>query len=314
MFLRECLSSILSGGVQDQFEVVVSDNASTDHTLDVLEEFRNRLPLRWVIQDSNIGADRNFNAVISLAQGEYCWLLGSDDFVVQGAVRTLLANIMMYRTDILHFGYIQGDVRLRPLYHVTHPAGRIDPSPEALASYFGAQPNLSLLFTFISSFAFRRSVWMDRQVSLQGWIGSFYVHMFAMHSALVSGATLAAIADCLVVARGNNPNEFNTVPGRFIALDARTVARVMREIYGNRPGMWLAISRPFHGSYPARTLIYVAANGGIGYLKESREALLRLGYSQGLLDGLALLERLNLLNAVKCMLDMRRKVLKKLNA
>jgi glycosyltransferase involved in cell wall biosynthesis len=49
-YLHECLSSIETRGLDNLVEVVVSDNASTDDTLDVLKEFANRLPLRWVVQ------------------------------------------------------------------------------------------------------------------------------------------------------------------------------------------------------------------------------------------------------------------------
>jgi hypothetical protein len=104
------------------------------------------------------------------------------------------------------------------------------------------------------------------------------------------------------------------VPGRFIALDARTLTRVIQEIHGDHSSFWQALGTPFRRSYPAKALIYVAANGGLDYLRESRTALLRLGHSKALLDGLELLERLNLLSAVKCVLDFRRSALKKIKS
>jgi abequosyltransferase len=312
-FLRECLESIQADGLLDQIEVVVSDNASTDKTVELLESLRDRLPLRWVVQDTNIGPDRNFDAVVALAEGEYCWLLGSDDVMEPDTVARLLASLKAQWTDILHFGYVQTDIALTRLYQAHPPAGTVAPTPQALADYLGGMANLSLMFTFISSFAFRRSVWMSRRERVLGWVGTYYIHMLTMHAALSEGATLAASADCLVLARGGNPNDFNTVPGRFIALDAKTIARLISEIHRDAPAMWTAIGQTFRRSYPAKALIYTAANGGLHYLASVNDTLLRLGYSRRFLSALSLLSQLKLLGIVKLALDIRRSALAKLS-
>lgn len=313
-FLRECLSSIDPTELEGLVEIVVSDNASTDNTLAVLEEFQATHPLHYVVQSENLGPDRNFDAVVAAASGEYCWLLGSDDVVEPDGIRKLVAALSSLQTDIVQFGYVQGDLYLRPRYRAAPPAGRVGSAPQALANHLAAQPNMSLLFTFISAYAFRRSVWMDRQQLVRTWIGTYYIQMFAMHSALVAGASLAAIDDCIVVARGDNPNEFNTVPGRFVALDARTMTRLIREVHGNRQEFWQAIGSPFRRSYPAKALIHIAAHGGLGYINESTEALIRFGHSKALLSGLGLLDRLKLLPVVKWLLDSRRRALKKMKS
>lgn len=305
-FLRECLASIDAAGLMGDIEVVVSDNASTDRTVDVLEEYAAKLPLRWIIQETNIGADRNFDAVVALAGGEYCWLLGSDDVLEPDAVSKMVAALRSQTPDILHFGYVQTDITLKRLYTASPPTGRVGSSPEALADYFGSMPNLSLMFTFMSSFAFRRRLWMDRRDQVQAWVGSFYIHMLTMHAALADGASLVATSDCLVLARGGNPNPFNTVPGRFTALDATTMKRLIVDIYSDAPVMWRGIGRTFRRTYTTKSLIYIAANGGLHYLRDVMDPLLRLGYSPLLLKSLIALERMKLLGLVKRSLDLRR--------
>jgi abequosyltransferase len=313
-FLSECLASINPEELDGKVEVVVSDNASTDDTLTVLKAFQATLPLRYIVQSENQGPDRNFDAVVTEARGEYCWLLGSDDVVQPGGVRNLVAALTSFQKDIVQFGYVQGDLNLRPQHRAAPPAGPVQTSHRGLACYLAAQPNMSLLFTFISAYAFRRSIWMDRQHLIRNWIGSYYIQMFAMHSALASGATLAAVEECLVIARGGNPNDFNTVPGRFMALDARTISRLIREVHGNQADYWLAIGQPFRRSYTAKSFLHAAANGGFGYIDEARATLLRLGYSKALLQGLELLHRLKLLRAVKVLLDLRRRIAKTFNS
>jgi glycosyltransferase involved in cell wall biosynthesis len=111
VFLKEALNSIISQATY-QIEIVVSDNASTDNTKDIIEESRNSFAhiqyFRW---DENMGADRNYLKVIELAKGEYCWWLGSDDALMDGAVSVMLetvsrgydfvfTNIMGYDIDL----------------------------------------------------------------------------------------------------------------------------------------------------------------------------------------------------------------------
>lgn len=312
-FLRECLASIQVEGFDAQVEVVVSDNASTDNTLAVLEEFHRRLPLRWVVQETNIGADRNFDAVVAFARGEYCWLLGSDDVVAIEAIGKLLSSLREEQSDILHFGYVQTDIELNHLHSAHPPSGQVETTPQALEAYLGSMSNMSLLFTFISSFAFRRSIWIDRRERVLGWVGTHYIHMLAMHSAITEGATLTASDQCLVLARGGNPNEFNTEPGRFIALDAFTMRHLITQIHGNTDSMWDAIGRTFRRSYPIKALIYTAANGGLHHLEEVRDILILLGYPSSLLNSLRLLGKLNLLGILKGTLDLRRAAVAKLS-
>ncbi len=61
-----------------RFEIVVSDNASTDETARVLEEFDDRR-LRVVRQKENIGSIPNWNACLTEAKGEYVVFVADDD-------------------------------------------------------------------------------------------------------------------------------------------------------------------------------------------------------------------------------------------
>ena len=84
-FLKELLPSVLGQIDMDGVELVVSDNASTDGTGDYLRTL-NHPCLRWWTNDSNIGGDRNFLKCVSEAQGEYVWLFGDDDVMLNGAI------------------------------------------------------------------------------------------------------------------------------------------------------------------------------------------------------------------------------------
>lgn len=94
--LRQCLLSI-TGALEafgDQVELLVSDNASTDETSLVVQEFQERFSrLRYHRNAENVGAERNFRLCGEMARGDYVWLIGDDDSIVPDAVGTVLDRL-----------------------------------------------------------------------------------------------------------------------------------------------------------------------------------------------------------------------------
>lgn len=73
-------------------ELVISDNASSDQTASLVAGFKTRgLAIRYVRNQSNLGADANFLRCLDLALGKYVWVLGDDDLVMPGAIPALLS-------------------------------------------------------------------------------------------------------------------------------------------------------------------------------------------------------------------------------
>ncbi|RED18281.1 glycosyltransferase family 2 protein [Pontivivens insulae] len=86
--LENCLQSIVdaAGDTVSEFEVCVSDNGSDDGTAGVVARFLDQLPLKHNRNKQNLGIPRNFLKVVSLAEGEFAWLVGDDDLVLPGAI------------------------------------------------------------------------------------------------------------------------------------------------------------------------------------------------------------------------------------
>lgn len=79
--LERALDSALAQTYQP-LEIVVSDNASTDGTPQLLAETTSAVhALTVVTQHENLGPARNFEATISLARGEYFMWLADDDAI-----------------------------------------------------------------------------------------------------------------------------------------------------------------------------------------------------------------------------------------
>jgi glycosyltransferase involved in cell wall biosynthesis len=78
-FLEDALESILSQTYED-FELVISDNASTDRTGDICREYASKEPrIRYLRLENNIGAAGNFNRVIDLSFGSHFRWASHDD-------------------------------------------------------------------------------------------------------------------------------------------------------------------------------------------------------------------------------------------
>ncbi len=78
-FLPEALDSLLRQTYRD-FELIISDNASTDATQAICERYARADPrIRYFRQDTNIGAAANHNFVVEQARGEFFKWASDDD-------------------------------------------------------------------------------------------------------------------------------------------------------------------------------------------------------------------------------------------
>lgn len=87
--LQDCLAAALSQ-TYGNFEVLVSDNASTDETAEILTSLSDRR-LHFVRQEINIGLLRNLNALLEHARGEFVVFVPDDDTIAPGMLERCIA-------------------------------------------------------------------------------------------------------------------------------------------------------------------------------------------------------------------------------
>jgi glycosyltransferase involved in cell wall biosynthesis len=80
-FLENALTRLLQQDFED-FELIVSDNASTDRTAELCREFAERdRRVRYFRNATNIGLGANHNRTVELARGEFFkWVAHDDDY------------------------------------------------------------------------------------------------------------------------------------------------------------------------------------------------------------------------------------------
>ena len=84
-------------------EFIVSDNCSIDNTKGVVEKYiQAGIPIIYIRNETNLGADGNFVQCFKKATAQYVWVLGDDDFLKEGALSFLLTKLKNTDYGLIH--------------------------------------------------------------------------------------------------------------------------------------------------------------------------------------------------------------------
>jgi glycosyltransferase involved in cell wall biosynthesis len=97
--LDQAIESLLAQTF-DNFELIISDNGSTDGTSDICNSYARRdSRVRFVRSEWNVGAARNFNRTFELARGEYFRWAAHDD-MCRPEFLSHCVNVLDQRADV----------------------------------------------------------------------------------------------------------------------------------------------------------------------------------------------------------------------
>lgn len=104
--LSNCLQSLISMRRPKgfQFEICISDNGSNDNTKEIVDKAKEDIDINYSNNKSNLGIARNFLKVVSMAKGEFVWLIGDDDLLLPHTLDTL--EVLFKRHKSVNFFYI----------------------------------------------------------------------------------------------------------------------------------------------------------------------------------------------------------------
>jgi glycosyltransferase involved in cell wall biosynthesis len=92
-FLIRALDSLLAQNYSD-FELIISDNGSTDGTEKICKDYASRdHRIRYIRQSQNLGSHENFNFVLRESRGEYFMWAAADDLWDRNFIDSLLKSL-----------------------------------------------------------------------------------------------------------------------------------------------------------------------------------------------------------------------------
>ena len=106
-YLKELLLVLFDQLLDEpRVELMISDNATSDETPAVVDEFvKQGLQLRYIRNQTNIGPDANFLQCFEKARGKYVWILGDDDLVLPGAIALVLSSLSQDEYDLVYLSH-----------------------------------------------------------------------------------------------------------------------------------------------------------------------------------------------------------------
>lgn len=191
----------LAKQVTPDCEIVISDNASTDSTELIVQEYARILDrIRYFRQALNVGVDRNIDNVVTLASGEYCWLMADDDMVKAGAIRTILTALHDRPSLVI----ANVEYRDSNLSRIIKPRGinidvdRYYESHELDRLFLDA----GTVITFIGSIIIKKSIWVERE--REKYYGTCIIHIGVIFQTVLPSRALVIAKPIMVYRCGNS--------------------------------------------------------------------------------------------------------------
>jgi glycosyltransferase involved in cell wall biosynthesis len=105
-YIGAAIESVLTQDFRD-FELIISDNASTDDSIEVISRYLGDERVRLIRRPTNIGAIANYQAALQETNGRYIASLSADDFFLAGHLRTMVRYYEDHSdVDVAWSGYV----------------------------------------------------------------------------------------------------------------------------------------------------------------------------------------------------------------
>lgn len=111
---KNCLDSIYRSKLKSsmKFEVCISDNDSEYNVYEFLREYKGKLRIKLNINKKNIGVGANILKVVSMAKGEFVWVIGNDDLILPDAILNLSKLLKRFKDiDFFFVNCLEGEFK-----------------------------------------------------------------------------------------------------------------------------------------------------------------------------------------------------------
>jgi glycosyltransferase involved in cell wall biosynthesis len=105
-WLKRGINSIISQGIVEQIEIIISDDSTDERCKKVVQELLINWSGQWQYQANkpSLGMAENWNYSLKLAQGKYVLVLHDDDFLYSESLQNILTKISDCDRAVMLFG------------------------------------------------------------------------------------------------------------------------------------------------------------------------------------------------------------------
>lgn len=92
---------------ENLIQICISNNASVDNTKEIVNKYREVLPIVYYEFEKEVHGYRNWsNAVCNLATGEYAWIIGDDDLLINNALHRVMDLLYRCPSDYYYLNHL----------------------------------------------------------------------------------------------------------------------------------------------------------------------------------------------------------------
>ena len=99
-YVTETMESLANQSIDD-YEIIVVNDGSKDHTIDILRDYESRYDNITVVDKENGGPSSARNRGLDLAKGEYVYFFDADDVLELDALEALYERAKEKRADLV---------------------------------------------------------------------------------------------------------------------------------------------------------------------------------------------------------------------
>ena len=105
-YIRKCMLSVLNQTFSESYEIIAVDDWGPDKSVEIIKELQSSHPrgkcIRIITQPQNMGCWAARNRVLEEAQGEYIFLLDSDDYISEDCIEKLYAEAIKHDAEAVY--------------------------------------------------------------------------------------------------------------------------------------------------------------------------------------------------------------------
>ena len=186
-YLKELLPEILQQcKSHPEIEILVVDNNSTDGTFSYLHRLVIEGKIQYRCNETNVGGDENFVRCVEHSRGQYVWLFGDDDILLEGAVDIVMALLPNLPVSLVIVSDGTGDLKTH--WYDNYAQFASDVSIQSVVNH-----------TLITCNIFKKDMF-DSQTARK-YRSTWYGHMYALKNIIMGNFIVLTISNPIIVVR-----------------------------------------------------------------------------------------------------------------